>query len=71
MTAQNMAGQRRTPFFPHRRNSDETYNSICLTCLETVASYKAEEELEKLDAMHVCKTGLVFGKEPETPAELE
>lgn len=47
---------RLAPFFPHRRNPDGTLNSICLRCLETVASHKTEEELKELDKQHVCST---------------
>lgn len=42
------------PFFPHRRNRDGTFNSICLICLATVASDKTVEELRELDKQHVC-----------------
>lgn len=47
---------RSAPFFPHRRNPDGTFNSICLCCLETVASHKTDEELKELDKQHVCST---------------
>ena len=40
---------RSAPFFPHRRNPDGTFNSICLSCLETIAAHKTEEELKELD----------------------
>ena len=63
--------QQRAPFFPHRRNPDGTYNSICLTCLEMVALNKTEVELKKLDERHVCKTAPILGKQPETAAQLE
>jgi hypothetical protein len=45
---------RSAPFFPHRRNPDGTFNSICLSCLETIAAHKTEEELKDLDKQHVC-----------------
>jgi hypothetical protein len=41
-------------FYPHRRNKDGSYDSICLNCLLTVASGKSEAELIKLDTQHVC-----------------
>jgi hypothetical protein len=31
--------------FPHRRNRDGTFNSICLTCLATIVSDMSEDEL--------------------------
>ena len=42
------------PFFPHRRNRDGSFNSICLECLATVASHMTEEELREQDKQHVC-----------------
>jgi hypothetical protein len=42
------------PFFPHRRNKDGSFNSICLECLATVASHMTEEELREQDKQHVC-----------------
>jgi len=41
-------------FYPHRRNKDGSYDSICPTCFVTVAFGKSEVELMKLDAQHVC-----------------
>jgi hypothetical protein len=32
------------PFFPHRRNKDGSFNSICLEGLATVASHMTEED---------------------------
>ena len=42
------------PFFPHRRNKDGSFNSICLKCFATVASHMTEEELKEQDKHHVC-----------------
>jgi hypothetical protein len=42
------------PFFPHRRNKDGSFNSICLRCFATVASHRTEEELKDQDKNHVC-----------------
>jgi hypothetical protein len=42
------------PFFPHRRNKDGSFNSICLKCFATVASQMTEEELKEQDKKHVC-----------------
>ena len=46
------------PFFPHRRNPDGSFTSICLTCCSTVASHKTEEELVELDRKHICETAI-------------
>ena len=42
------------PFFPHRRNKDGSFTSICLTCFATVASHMTEEKLNEQDKNHVC-----------------
>jgi hypothetical protein len=42
-------------FYPHRRNKDGSYDSICRTCFVTVAFGQSEAELMKLDAQHVCE----------------
>ena len=47
------------PFFPHRRNQDGSFDSICLTCFVTVASHKTKEELKELDKNHVCANSLL------------
>jgi hypothetical protein len=40
--------------FPHRHNSDGSYDSICTACFATVASVKDEELLRTHEAVHVC-----------------
>jgi hypothetical protein len=47
------------PFFPHRRNKDGSFDSICLKCFATVASHIAQEELQELDKNHVCTNSLL------------
>jgi hypothetical protein len=42
-------------FYPHRRNKDGSYDSICLTCFVTVAFGKSEAELMGYDRQHVCE----------------
>lgn len=41
--------------YPHRRNKDGSYDSICLTCFLTVSHANTEAELPKLDLNHVCR----------------
>jgi hypothetical protein len=41
-------------FFPHRRNRDGSFDSICLKCLLTIASSRTEADLAKHDKHHVC-----------------
>jgi hypothetical protein len=41
-------------FFPHRRNRDGSFDSICLNCLVTIANARNEPDLAKFDKYHVC-----------------
>jgi hypothetical protein len=47
------------PFFPHRRNPNGSFDSICLKCLLTIANARTEAELEKHDKDHVCNPSAV------------
>jgi hypothetical protein len=40
--------------YPHRRNKDGSYESICLSCFLTVSRAKTEAELTEQDVAHVC-----------------
>jgi hypothetical protein len=42
-------------FFPHRRNRDGSFDSICLNCFLTVAKSFSESELEEFEEKHYCK----------------
>ncbi len=42
------------PFFPHTRNRDGSFDSICLKCLHTIANAGFEADLEAHDEDHVC-----------------
>ena len=48
--------------FPHRKNWDGTYDSICKTCFRTIARAKREEDLAAAEQLYVCES---------TPALLE
>ncbi len=48
------------PTFPHRRNRDGTFDSICSQCFSTVATEGTEAELKKAEEDHVC-LGLDLG----------
>jgi hypothetical protein len=47
------------PFFPHRRNPDGSFDSICLKCLLTIASSRTEADLAKHDKYHVCNPSVL------------
>jgi hypothetical protein len=40
--------------FPHRRNPDGTFDSICPTCFLTVSAKRNETELSMDESNHVC-----------------
>jgi hypothetical protein len=42
-------------FYPHRRNGDGTFDSICPKCFITVAHSDVEAELLAYDRVHVCE----------------
>jgi hypothetical protein len=46
---------RQVVFYPHRRNRDGSFDSICLNCFVTVATGKTEAELSEYDNRHVCE----------------
>jgi hypothetical protein len=40
--------------FPHRKNADGSWDSICSKCFRTVATAKVERNLGDAEANHVC-----------------
>jgi hypothetical protein len=40
--------------FAYRRNSDGSYDSICLRCYATAASARKDESLSSSESAHVC-----------------
>jgi hypothetical protein len=42
------------PIFPHRRNEDGTWDSICPLCFVNSATAKCEEDLGDLEKRHIC-----------------
>jgi len=40
--------------FPHRRNQDGTFDSICPKCFHTVSTQSDESLLIRLEREHVC-----------------
>lgn len=41
--------------FPHRRNRDGTFDSICPRCFVTVSSKYTEVELQEAESSHNCQ----------------
>ena len=46
-------------FYPHRRNRDGSFDSICLNCFATLATARTEPELLVYEEMHVCAYSLL------------
>ena len=42
--------------YPHRRNSDGTWDSICKRCFLTIAHGRTEGELAEGEKTHVCNS---------------
>jgi hypothetical protein len=54
-------------FYPHRRNRNGSFDSICLTCLATVAAGKSEPELVELEKVHVCNLAFLADRRGYIP----
>jgi hypothetical protein len=40
--------------FPHRKNADKTFDSICNKCFKTIGTATSEEALVEMELNHVC-----------------
>jgi hypothetical protein len=51
--------------FPHRKNPDGTWETICPDCLRTIARVKDQAELGTIESVHDCaqfeRSGVRFG----------
>ena len=45
--------------YPHRRNKDGSYDSICLTCFATVGGRKPDGQLAESNKAHVCDSAFL------------
>jgi len=48
------------PNFPHRHNTDGSYDSICTVCYATVASVRKECELAVAESIHRCDPATLY-----------
>jgi hypothetical protein len=46
--------------FAHRHNRDGTHDSICFSCMRTIASAKDETKLEGIERVHLCDPVLLY-----------
>jgi hypothetical protein len=49
----------RTLVFPHRRNADGTFESICINCFLTVGHARSEAELAESEENHICDSSFL------------
>jgi hypothetical protein len=49
--------------YPHRRNRDGTWDSICKKCFLTVAHCKTESELAASEKTHVCNSSYLADRD--------
>jgi hypothetical protein len=45
--------------YPHRRNRDGTWDSICTKCFLTVARCKTESDLAEFEKAHICNSAFL------------
>jgi len=57
--------------YPHRRNKDGSYDSICLTCFLTVSHASAEAELTEQEMAHECPVTLLSKRAGAKGKQLE
>lgn len=55
--------------FPHRRNPDGSFDSICPKCFRTVATRRHETELAQAERDHVCDDDGIDFKPPHAGKE--
>lgn len=56
-----LAGRVKHPDFPHKRNRDNTFDSICLKCFQTIARSSNEGDLKVVEDAHACP-GIDLGR---------
>jgi hypothetical protein len=47
--------------FPHRKNEDGSFDSICPVCFRTVACRVRESQLAELERGHICEDMYISG----------
>jgi hypothetical protein len=57
----------RNAAFPHRRNYDGSFDSICRTCFATVGHAKNEARLTKHEKNHSCAQAILAGRGVPNP----
>ena len=58
------------PLFPHRRNRDGSFDSICLKCLLTIANARNEADLQMHEKYHVCNPSFIIQREFDDVREI-
>lgn len=42
-------------FYPHRKNRDGSFDSICTMCYQTIATGSCESHLQAVEDVHMCE----------------
>ncbi len=63
-----MVTNTRNAAYPHRRNFDGSFDSICTICFATVARSQDEAALEIDEKSHSCEEAILDGRGIFTPA---
>jgi len=61
--------QKQPTNFPHQRDKDGLYDSICPRCFAPVARSKPEDEMTELERAHVCNSAFLAERGLLAPAE--
>jgi hypothetical protein len=56
--------------YPHRRNEDGSYDSICPACFATVARSTTEFELTEYEKTHICDSSFIAERDYFSRAEI-
>ena len=43
-----------SPNFPHRKNSDLSFDAICPKCFQTISNQRMESNLKQDEDEHIC-----------------
>ena len=51
-----------SPNFPHRKNSDLSFDAICPKCFQTISNQRMESNLKQDEDEHTCSTQSIGGR---------
>jgi hypothetical protein len=51
-----------SPNFPHRKNSDLSFDAICPKCFQTISNQRMESNLKQDEDEHICSAQSIGGR---------